>query len=92
MLVHVRSRDGEYLEPSSLEEAIRMFIDDSGYRLSFVIDDTKELHIYRDEYNDDHPSSGGHTFNSIKSQIADGKVIVTHIKRFQSSQGLSLVK
>jgi hypothetical protein len=92
MLVNVRSRDGEYLEPSSFEEAIKMFIDDSGYRLSFVISDTQELHIYRDEYNDDHPSAGGIPPTSIRSQIADAKVIVTHIKRSNSSSNLSLVK
>jgi hypothetical protein len=92
MLVNVRSRDGEYLEPSSLEEAIRMFIDDSGYRLSFVINDTQELHIYRDEYNDDHPSAGPIPSTGIRSQIADAKVIITHIKRSKPLPNLSLVK
>jgi len=92
MLFHVRTRDGSFVEPKTLEEAIDIFVSEEGYRLSFVLNDEKELHIYRDEYNDNHPSQTLRFVNTLNSQIADAKVIITNIKKAEPLPTLNLVK
>lgn len=91
MLFHLRDSEGNTCDTESLEGALQIFTSDKGYRLSFVLNDGYELHIYRDEYNDNHPSQHSH-FSAIHSRIADAKIILSRFTKAPDLPNLTLVK
>lgn len=94
MLINVRSSSGEYIEIDSLEEALRHFISEDGYRLTFILDADTEVNIHRAEYQLDHPSSGNFQTKTygIKTDIAKAKVVVTTIKKSLDQPSLKIVQ
>lgn len=93
MLINVRSISGEYIEIDSLEEAIKHFISEDGYRISFILDSNTEVNIHRAEYELDHPSSGAFKTKSfgVNTDIAKAKVVVTTIKSLDNKPSLKVV-
>lgn len=91
MLFHLRDSEGNVCDTESLEGALQIFTSDKGYRLSFVLSDGYELHIYRDEYNNNHPSQLPE-FSPIQSKVADAKIILSRFTKAPDLPNLSLVK
>lgn len=91
MLFHLRDSEGNVCDTESLEGALQIFTSDKGYRLSFVLNDGYELHIYRDEYDDNHPSHLS-DFSHIQSRVADAKVILSRFTKAPKLPNLTLVK